>query len=76
LPEDVASKASVDFADDADEDNRDKNTRMVVECKFVLTLSEKLQFVEALKKLTPLRATQLMYEAVVRAVPKGEGTAV
>jgi hypothetical protein len=76
LPENIASKAAIDFADDADKDNRDKNTRMVVECKFVLTLAEKLQFVEALKKLTPLRATQLMYEAVVRAVPKGEGAAI
>jgi hypothetical protein len=72
LPE----KASVKFADDRDEDNRDKNDRMVVECKFVLTLGEKLQLVEAIKKIGHLRATQLMFEAVVRAVPKGEGAAV
>jgi hypothetical protein len=72
LPE----KASVKFGDDRDENNRDKNDRMVVECKFVLTLGEKLQLIEAIKKIGHLRATQLMFEAVVRAVPKGEGAAV
>ena len=72
LPDEVESKAAVEFADDRDEDNRDKNGRMVVECKFVLTYEEKLAFLEAMNQLTPLRATQLMYEAVVRAIPKGE----
>ncbi len=68
LPEEVESEAAVEFADDQDEGNRDKNGRMVVECRFVLTYQEKLQFLDAMNQLTPLRATQLMYEAVVRAV--------
>lgn len=76
LPEEVESEAAIEFADDQDEGNRDKNNRMVVECRFVLTYQEKLQFLDAMNQLTPLRATQLMYEAVVRAVHKGELTTV
>jgi hydroxymethylpyrimidine pyrophosphatase-like HAD family hydrolase len=74
LPQNIASEARVEFADDADESNRDTNNRMVVECKFVLTLAEKLQLVEAIRQVGHLRATQLMFEGVVRAVFKGEGT--
>lgn len=76
LPEDVASEARVEFADDKDETNRDRNGRMVVECRFVLTYQEKLMLLEAVRKLGPLRATQAMLEGVVRAVPKGEEVAV
>ena len=39
--------------------------RLAVECIFVLTLQEKLLFMEAVNKMGPLRATQRMFKAVV-----------
>jgi hypothetical protein len=71
-PNELAKSARVEFADDRDPDNRDLNGRTVVECCFVLTQDEKLEFLKALNTLSELRATQLMFEAVVNAVPKGE----
>ncbi len=60
----IESDARIDFADDRDSENRDKNGRLAVECVFVLTFQEKLRFLEGIKKHGPLRATQLMYLAV------------
>jgi hypothetical protein len=60
----IASDARIDFADDRDPENRDKNGRLAVECVFVLTFQERLRFMEGIKKHGPLRATQLMYLAV------------
>jgi hypothetical protein len=53
----------------ADEDKKDDSTegRMAVECVFVLTLQEKRLFMEAVRRHGSLRATHLMYQAVVSA---------
>lgn len=53
--------------DTADEENADKSPegRMAVECVFCLTLDQKRLFMNAVQKLGPLRATQLMYQSVV-----------
>jgi hypothetical protein len=39
--------------------------RLAVECVFILTHSEQLQFLKAVERHGPLRATQLMYRALV-----------
>lgn len=62
----LAKLARVECADDKDPDNRDKNSRLAVECIFVLTLGEKLDFMKAVEKLGPLRSTQVMFEAVIK----------
>jgi len=60
----LESDARIDVAPD---DKRDESPqgRLAVECIFVLTFEEKLRFVDAVKRLGPLRATQLIYRAVV-----------
>lgn len=68
----LAKLARVEFADDRDANNRDINGRTVVECCFVLTQDEKLDFLKALNTMSELEATRLMFEAVVKAMPKGE----
>lgn len=60
----IESDARVDVAPD-DKKDASPQGRLAVECIFVLTLQEKLRFLEAVNKLGPLRATQLMYLAVV-----------
>lgn len=40
---------------------------MAVECIFVLTAGEKLDFMDAVKKLGPLQATQVMCTSVIQA---------
>ena len=60
----IESDARIDVAPDEKKDDSPKG-RLAVECIFVLTYEEKLRFVEAVRSLGPLRATQLMYKAVV-----------
>jgi hypothetical protein len=67
----LASEARIECADDKDPNKRDKNGRLAVECVFVLTYGEKLDFMEAVQKLRPLRATQIMCASVIKA-GKGE----
>ena len=67
VPAPLAALARIECADDKDPSNRDKNGRMAVECIFVLTLGEKLEFMESVKKLRPLRATQIMCASVIKA---------
>jgi hypothetical protein len=43
----------------------DREGRIAVECVFVLTMAEKVKFMDAVKTHGELRATQLMYLAVV-----------
>ena len=54
-------------ADDRDPTNRDKNGRLAVECIFVLTYDEKLDFMKAVGKLGSLRSTQVMCASVIKA---------
>jgi hypothetical protein len=58
------SDARVDPAPDEKTD-KSPERRLAVECIFVLTLQEKLLFMEAVNKMGPLRATQRMFKAVV-----------
>jgi hypothetical protein len=53
--------------DPAPDDKADKSPehRLAVECIFILTMQEKLLFMEAVDKMGPLRATQRMFKAVV-----------
>jgi len=53
--------------DPAPDDRQDGSPqhRIAVECIFILTLREKLAFMRAVDKIGPLRATQLMYKALV-----------
>lgn len=60
----IESDARIDAASD-DKSDESPQGRLAVECIFVLTRGEKLRFMEAVKNLGPLRATQLMYQAVV-----------
>ena len=46
--------------------------RLPIECVFVLTSVEKQNFMDSVKQLGPLRATQVMYSAVVAAAGKSE----
>ena len=55
-----------------DEQDRSPEGRLAIECCFVLTLDEKRRFMDAVEKLGELRATQLMYQAVVSATKKTE----
>ena len=65
VPALLDARARIEAADDKDTDNRDKNGRLAVECIFVLTLGEKLAFMEGVRRLGPQRATQVMYQAVL-----------
>lgn len=69
---DQAEHAKIECADDRDPDNRDKNGRLAVECVFILTAAEKLEFMKAVGKLGTGVATRIMFEAVVKAAPKRE----
>lgn len=68
----IPDKVKIMFADDRDEENRDKNNRLVVECFFVITLQEKLELMEAIRKVGTLRATQLMVEGVLKGAANEE----
>jgi len=69
-----ANVARVECADEKDPDNRDKNGRLAVECIFVITYGEKLQFMKAVEKLGPMRATQVMCQAAIKeAREKSDG---
>ena len=63
------SDARVVAASEVDPDKADKSDdkRTAVECVFVLTYSERLAFMDAVRKLSELRATQVMYRAVLAA---------
>jgi alkylated DNA repair dioxygenase AlkB len=50
-----------------EEEDTSPEGRTPVECVFILTREERINFLEALRNLDPLRATQLMYLAVVNA---------
>lgn len=63
----AATRARIECAADKDPKHGDKNDRMAVECIFVLTAGEKLEFMESVKKLGPLRATQIMCTSVIKA---------
>ncbi len=58
-------------ADDDDADKKGPDGRLAVGCIFVLTLVEKHKFMDSVKQLGELRATQLMYSAVTSAA-RGE----
>ncbi len=59
-------QASIDPApDDKKDDSTDQ--RLPVECVFVLTYQEKLNFMEAVAKLGTFNSTMAMYRAVIRA---------
>jgi hypothetical protein len=62
----LAKLARVECADDKDPDKRDKNGRLAVECIFVITDGEKLEFMKGVEKLGPMRATQVMCAAVIK----------
>jgi hypothetical protein len=64
---DEKTVARVTAADDGDADKKGPEGRLPVGCIFVLTLGEKRKFMESVKQLGELRATQLMYSAVVSA---------
>jgi hypothetical protein len=64
--------AKIEAADDEAAD-KSGDRRIGVECVFVLTMAEKILFMDAVKALTPLRATQEMYKAVIAAAPKVSG---
>jgi hypothetical protein len=53
-------------APDDEVDRNPNEPRIAVECNFVLTMVEKSTFMEAVDKVGETRATQLMYQAVVR----------
>ena len=59
----------------ADDEYADKSVdrRIGVECVFVLTMAEKHKFMEAVRALGELRATQEIYKAVIAAAPKVSG---
>jgi hypothetical protein len=63
-PSDPVAKIKAAKDKDADES---EDRRIGVECVFVLTMAEKIAFMEAVEILKPLRATQEMYKAVVAA---------
>lgn len=63
---------SVTPAKDEDHD-RSTERRLAIECIFVLTMAEKHTFMDAVKALGELRATQEMYKAVIAAAPKVSG---
>jgi hypothetical protein len=63
------TRAKVVAASEVDPDKADKSDdeRTAVECVFVLTYIERLAFMDAVRKLSELRATQVMYRAVLAA---------
>jgi hypothetical protein len=63
---------SITPADDEDHDSS-RERRLAIECIFVLTMAEKHTFMDAVKALGELRATQEMYKAVIAAAPKVSG---
>jgi hypothetical protein len=68
------SVPSVEPAKDEDHDSSTER-RLAVECIFVLTMEEKHKFMDAVKALGELGATQEMYKAVIDAAPKVIGGA-
>jgi hypothetical protein len=66
--------ARVEAAEDNNPDYVDNSDskRGAVECIFVLTQAEKFAFMEAVKQLSELRATQVMYQAVIAAANGGK----
>jgi hypothetical protein len=68
--------AKIKAANDEDADKSVEH-RIGVECVFVLTMVEKHKFMDAVKALGPLQATQEMYKAVIAkaagAAPKVDG---
>jgi hypothetical protein len=69
VPALFASQAKVIAASEVDPKKADKSDdkRTAVECVFVLTYGERLAFMDAVRNLSELRATQVMYRAVVAA---------
>jgi hypothetical protein len=65
-------RAKVEAASDENCDNS-TDRRIGVECIFVLTMAEKHKFMDAVKALGELRATQEIYKAVIAAAPKVSG---
>lgn len=65
----IGRKAKVVAASEVDSKKADKSDdkRTAVECVFVLTYGERLAFMDAVRSLSELRATQVMYRAVVAA---------
>lgn len=55
------------IAPDDDDHDKSNEKRSAIECIFVLTMAEKNAFMDAVRALTPLRATQEMYKAVINA---------
>lgn len=68
-------RPSIQAANDEDCDRSLPEGRVGIECVFVLTKKEKHAFMEAVKALGPLQATQEMFKAVVAAAPKTSGAA-
>jgi hypothetical protein len=68
------SGARVVAASEVDPEKADKSDdkRTAVECVFVLTYSERLAFMDAVRKLSELSATQVMYRAVIAAANEKE----
>lgn len=66
-----AEQVRIECADDSDPEKRDKNDRLAVECIFVLTLEEKQAFMQSVRKLGELRATQVMYTSVTKEAKNG-----
>jgi hypothetical protein len=64
-------EASITAADEEEKD-RSLEGRLPVECVFVLTFAEKQKFMDCVKQLGPLRATQVMYSAVVTATKEAD----
>jgi hypothetical protein len=60
----LAKVAAADEVDPKKADDSDDH-RTAVECVFVLTQAERWQFMEAVRKLGELGATQVMYRAIV-----------
>jgi hypothetical protein len=61
----LLSGAKIAPAPDEEADKSPEH-RIAVECDFVLTMAEKSTLVKAVNKVGATRATQLMYQAVVR----------
>ena len=66
IPAALAKLARVECADHKDPLNRDKNGRLVVECFFVMSDGEKVDFMKSVEKLGHVRSTQLMWAAPIK----------
>lgn len=66
VPEEKSPAPRIVAADEREADKSPQH-RLPVGCIFVMTLAEKLKFMHCVKRLGELRATQLMYSAVVSA---------